>query len=290
MTPNEGFRIRKRRRSTDPDPRFEGLSLRLRGSALETRRRLRPARRGVGRVAPYLSEALLLLVRIPAALIAVLLDVTEGIAGWVRSRIGPVAAGFGARVAVAVTPLRTLTVVASAAAIALAASQFADFSGVAVGASEYNGDVRAIAPPPQTDLETAGSAHLYLGVPLAALALVLIVATARGRWRLGRAVALVGVAGIALSLIVDLPQGLDSGGASTEYFGTEAQLIEGFWSQLAASAVLVLCGPLLGTYTRQSATGDAVRPRRRALRSPRRIGRRRRAARRSVAVQAKART
>jgi hypothetical protein len=290
MAPRKGFRIRKRSRSANPDPRFEGLSLRLRGSALETRRRLRPARRGVGRVAPYLSGALLLLIRIPAALIAILLDLTEGVAGWVRDRVGPVAAGVGERVSTAVTPLRTLTVVASAAAIALAASQFADFSGVAVGASDYSGDIRAIAPPPQTDLETAGSAHLYLGVPLALLALALIVATARGRWRLGRAVGLVGLAGIALSLIVDLPQGLDAGGASTEYIGTEAQLIEGFWSQLAASAALVLCGPLLGLYARQAAAGEDRGTRRRAVRPRRRIGRRGRAARRSVAVQAKART
>jgi hypothetical protein len=289
MPPKKGIRITKRHSGPRPAPRFEGLTIRLRGGALETRRRLRPARRGLGRIAPYVSGALMLLVRVPAALIAILLDVTEDAAGWLRARIGPVVAGVGAWLMAVVTPLRTMTVVASAAAIALAASQFTDYAGVAVGASEYSGDIRAIAPPPRTGLETAGSAHLYLGVPLAAAALVLIWATARGRWRLGRAVALVGVAGIALSLIVDLPQGLDAGSAATNYFGTEAQLIEGFWSQLAASAALVLCGPLLGMYARRAPLGDQPQARAadRSRRRERRAGGR---GRRSLGLEAKPRT
>ena len=79
-----------------------------------------------------------------------------------------------------VTPVRTLAFVCAGASVALAASQFVDYRGVAVGAPAYEGEIGTVAPAPLTGLETAGSAHAYALVPLAAIALLLAVATARG--------------------------------------------------------------------------------------------------------------
>ncbi len=142
------------------------------------------------------------------------------------------------------------------AAVALAASQFVDYRGVAVGAPAYEGEIGAVAPAPFTDLKPAGSAHAYALVPLAAIAVLLAVATARGRWRLGRAVGLIGLAAVALGLLIDMPAGLDAGDSGVSYLGTEARLIEGFWAQMAAAATLLLAGPLLGLYAKRAAAAD----------------------------------
>ena len=61
---------------------------------------------------------------------------------------------------------------------------------------------------------------------------------------------------IAIALIVDVPKGLDEGAAAVAYEGAEASLLEGFWLQIAAGAVLIACGLLLPRYLRP-------RPRRR---------------------------
>ncbi len=61
-------------------------------------------------------------------------------------------------------------------------------------------------------MKTAGAAHSYLLVPLALLAAVLgLAAVSRRRRRLGRVVFALGLAGIAVVLLVDLPNGLDAG-------------------------------------------------------------------------------
>jgi hypothetical protein len=164
---------------------------------------------------------------------------------------GLVRAGRGA-LAVAeriVTPPRAVAVVVLAAATTLGVSQFVDYRGVGIGASLYEG-VEAVAPPPQTDREPAGSAHSYVLLPVAALAVLAVGFALRGRWRLGRAISLLGLAGVAVSLLVDVPQGLDEGIAARDFEGTEASLLEGFWVQLASSGVLVVAGLLLGRYVR----------------------------------------
>jgi amino acid permease len=144
-----------------------------------------------------------------------------------------------------------LAALAVIAALALGASQFIDFSGVAVGATEYEGDVGAPAPIPESAKDTAGSAHFFVLVPAAILALVLIGLVFAGRPRLGGVVALIGLAGIVISLAVDLPQGLDKGTAGVAYQGTEARLLTGFWLQLGSSAVLAISGFLLGRQVRR---------------------------------------
>ncbi|MGZ5357045.1 MAG: hypothetical protein ACXWE8_11925 [Solirubrobacterales bacterium] len=213
---------------------------------------LRPLGAALSAIAPYVAGALWAALRVPLALLAALVDLLTAIGERVRMHAGTVAAVVGHHVTAAVTPVRTLAAVCAAAALALGASQFADYAGVAVGAPGYAGEVGAVAPAPQTALEPAGSAHFYVLLPLAGLALALVWLTACGRWRLGR--------------------------AGSDYLGTEARLIEGFWSQLAAWAALLALGPLLGAYARRA--GDGFEP---APRSP--AGRRRRLARRRASAR-----
>ena len=271
--------------------RMEDARMAIKGTALETRRRLRPITNpltaGLARAAPYISGALMLLVRIPVGLIAILLDVTQDVAGWTRARVGPAAAGVSFWLARMVTPVRALAVVVIAAAVALAASQFVDYRGVAVGEDQYQGEVGTVAPVPLTDLKATGSAHLYAMVPLAVIAIALVPLTVRGRWRLGRAISLIGLIGIAVGLLIDAPEGLDAGRAGISYLGTDAHLIEGFWAQMASSGTLVLCGLLLGLYVKQASAHEGWLERRRG-RAPRQAGSRK--ARRRTARRARTTT
>jgi hypothetical protein len=148
-----------------------------------------------------------------------------------------------------VTPRRAVAAVIVGAAVLLGVSQFVDYRGVGIGAPQYQG-VEAVAPPPQTDREPSGAAHAYVLVPVALLAIGALGFALRGRWRLGRAISLLGLVGIAVSLLIDVRQGLDEGSAALRFEGAEAELIEGFWVQLASSAVLVAVGVLLSRYVR----------------------------------------
>ena len=152
----------------------------------------------------------------------------------------------------AVTPPRAVAAVILCAAVVLGISQFVDYRGVRIGAQLYEG-VEAVAPAPQTAREPAGSAHAYVLLPAAALAVVAGGLALRGRWQLGRAVSLLGLIGVAVSLLVDRPTGLEEGIAARNFEGAEAVLIEGFWVQLAASTVLVVAGALLTRYARTKA-------------------------------------
>jgi hypothetical protein len=87
-------------------------------------------------------------------------------------------------------------------------------------------------------------------VPIAALGIAFVVASLAGRWRAGRLLAGLGVAVIAISLLVDMPKGLDEGTAAIAYEGAKASLLEGFWIQLACGAAMIACGLMLGGYTR----------------------------------------
>lgn len=230
--------------------------IRARAIASEVRYRLRPAGRAAAavlrQIAPYVSRALLLAVRIPAGLVAVLLDLTQDLLAWIRGRANAISAW--------VRPAGAVATVAALAAVALGVSQFVDYRGVAVGAPSYEGEVGTVAPAPLTELRTTGSAHAYLLLPVALAALLLVGATLRGSWRLGRLIAALGAVGIAVSIAIDAPAGLDVGRAGIAYSGAEAKLIEGFWVQLSAAATLVLCGPLLGAYARR-ARPERGRPR-----------------------------
>lgn len=243
--------------------RREELGLRARGGALEARRRLRPLGRAfaplgslvrgwMGRIAPYFSRTLMLMVSLPAALISLLLRFAQAVLGWIRARTVPAVRATARFLSIHVRPAGTVAFVAAAAAFALGVSQFFDYSGVEVSASLYAGEVGTKAPVPITALERAGDAHLWLLLPVALAALVLIVQTYRGNWRLGRIVGALGLFAVLVSLAIDLPQGLDGGQAGGSFSDTRAVVIEGFWAQLSAAVALVFCGPLLGAYVRRA--------------------------------------
>ena len=67
------------------------------------------------------------------------------------------------------------------------------------------------------------------------------------------AVSVCGVLGIAVALAIDVPQGLNAGRAGLAFSGTQAELLQGFWAEVACSAVLILCGGLLAHYSRDAA-------------------------------------
>ena len=151
-----------------------------------------------------------------------------------------------------VRPDVTVLAVTAAACAALAVSQFLDYRGVQIGAENYR-QVAGLAPPPLEETATAGSAHGYALVPIAAVALLLaVVSVLTGRWRLGRLVALAGAAGLAITLLIDRPKGLDEGTAGVAFAGAEATLTKGFYLQLVSSGTLVVCGLLVGLWVRRS--------------------------------------
>ena len=247
-----------RRKLRAQAPSLDEVRVRMRGTALETRRRMRPVAGPLGslvsRIAPRITRALFFVVKLIASIPAVALGLAQAAWGWLVPRART---GTGSALAVlerVVTPLRTAAVVGGAAAIALGASQFLNYHGVAVDAPDYAGSIGTVAPAPIVNKETAGDAHLWILLPIAALALVLVVGAylgaRRGRTGLAGAVAACGVIGVAVTLAIDLPQGLETGRASLEFTGTEARLLEGFWAQLSSSAVLILCGGLLALYSR----------------------------------------
>jgi len=230
----------------------------------------------------------MLMVSLPAALIALLLKLAQAVLGWIRAWTVPIARATGRFLSIHVRPAGTVAFVAAAAGVALGVSQFFDYSGVEVSSSLYAGEVGTKAPVPLTDLRRAGDAHLWLLLPAALAALVLTFQTVRGRWRLGRLVGLLGLVGVLVSLAVDLPQGLDAGRAGVSFSDTRAQLIEGFWAQLSASLVLLFSGPLLGAYVRRASPVSRTGERSWSLARP--FGRRsRRRARPVVAARGGAR-
>jgi hypothetical protein len=167
-----------------------------------------------------------------------------------------------------VTPLRAALAVAAAAAIALAGSQFADYRSISIGTGDYVG-VDTVAPPPEVAdaRDTAGSAHAWLGIPLAIAALVAVFLCARGNRRAAWWLAPIGLATIAITLIVDAPKGLDEGSAAVAYEGAEATLLGGFWVQLACGGLLVALAPLISGLMAPSESGRAAAWRRKLPRA-----------------------
>ncbi|HEY6771050.1 MAG TPA: hypothetical protein VI035_01225 [Solirubrobacterales bacterium] len=244
-------RRRQARRAVRPE---QELGVRLRGAALETRRLLRPVGAPVAAFFSWIgrpvARSLLFAVQLIAALIAVVLAVGQIVVRFVGGSV------LGATLIVVeatrrhVTPRSTVAFVGVAAAGGLGVSQFFGYHGVAVDAPNYAGEIGAIAGAPIVDRQTAGSAHLWILLPVAALAAVLILAAYQGRARLAAGVAICGLVGLAVAIAIDLPQGLEVGRAGLAFSGTEARLLQGFWAEVACSAVLILCGGLLGHYSR----------------------------------------
>jgi hypothetical protein len=164
-----------------------------------------------------------------------------------------------------VRPAYGVIAVCVGAAVALVASQFVDYRGISVGTPAY-AEVEAVAPAPEVGREPAGGAHGWAPIPIAIAALVVTAIAARGRWRAARLLFPLGIAVVAISLAVDAPKGLDHGAATVAYEGVEAVLLEGFWAQLVAGAVLACCGPLLAAHLRPASDRAAARRQRRGQR------------------------
>jgi hypothetical protein len=154
-----------------------------------------------------------------------------------------------------VTPARAVAAVCLAALVALAASQWVDYRGISVGTDAYSGELEAVAPAPDVDRERAGEAHAWAMLPLALAGAVVLVLALAGRPRAAWLLIALGIATIAIAVAIDAPQGLDEGTAALAYQGAEARLLEGFWVQIAAGAVLIASGLLLPRYLRPAPVG-----------------------------------
>jgi len=147
------------------------------------------------------------------------------------------------RAGAAITPSRAVAATIFASAAILLVAQFVTYSSVEIGQPAYAGLPAASAPT--TGGERAGEAHAYVLVPLAlAAAALALLAMRRERRGLGRIIFLIGLVSLAVTLIVDLPAGLDVGVQSSRFSGTTAVLEGGFYAELAA-AVGLLAGGLL---------------------------------------------
>ncbi len=179
-----------------------------------------PCGRFFGWIAPYVTGALMWAIKLLAALLALLAELGAVAGRWLAERSRALASATARGVERHVTPLSTVAFVGIAAAVGLGVSQFFDYHGVAVDASNYAGEVGSTAPAPIVGTESAGSAHLWVLIPIAVVAVVLIVATYRGQTRFAPAVFLCGLLGLAVALAIDLPQGLDAGRPGLAFSGS----------------------------------------------------------------------
>ena len=263
-------RLRRRRRSKRgararaerARPDLSGLRSASRSGARATRsgaeatvRQASPGvRRLLGAVGALLGALLAWVLRLAGLVERVVLAVIDTALG-----AGERLVSFGER---ELTPQRVLVFVIAVCGGLLIYSQFVAYRGVEVGQPDYT-SVSTIAPAPQTDRVDAGAAHAYVLIPVAVLAVgIALAALATGRWKLGRLVALLGLAGIAVSLAIDLPKGLHEGTAGAAFAGAHATLTEGFYAEVFASAALVLCGLTLAAQLRASTEAPAKRRKR----------------------------
>jgi hypothetical protein len=255
-------RIEARRALRTETPRAD-VRLAVRGYALETRRRLRPVFAPVAAiaslVAPYVTRSLLLVLQVIAGGIALVLELAQLLLSRLRTLSGVIAVALAGWLRRNVTPRATVGVVGVCAAVLLGAAQFADYHGVAVDTPAYSGEIGQIAPAPVTGTETAGSAHVWILLPLAAVAVLMVVGAYRGHRRYAAGTVICGVVGLAVALAVDLPQGLETGRSGLAFTGADAQLLGGFWVEVFASVTLILCGCLLPLYSRGVSPGTKRR-------------------------------
>jgi hypothetical protein len=144
-----------------------------------------------------------------------------------------------------ITPRRAFTLVAAVAAALLVVSQFMDFRAIEIGQPGYV-DVRDVTAAPQTDVKSPVDTHSYVLVLAGIIGFVAAALTAVSPRRvLPGALVLAGAATLAVGLAVDLPAGLDAEDAELSYAGVKAVLLDGFWLELAAGAVLLVSGAAL---------------------------------------------
>jgi hypothetical protein len=172
-----------------------------------------------------------------------------------------------------VTPRRAIGFLIFAAGAGLVASQFLDYHGVEIGQPGYANLPDVAAAAPAVDLKTAGEAHAWVLVPVGLVAALLgLLGALRERRGYGLLVVALGLAAVAVTLLVDLPSGLDAGAETTRFAGASAVLRDGFFGELAAGSLLILSGLLYIARpcririnsSGRAASGRRRRPRRRA--------------------------
>lgn len=217
-------------------PVVSGVSRRLNTGAQRVRRWLWP------RARPFLAFAWRFLRAVGRALRPALRLVLRCLAAGeigVRRTIS-----LATRASAVLTPERAACLVIIVSAGCLVVSQFIDYHAVEIGQPGYAG--LPAATPPTVEVETAGQAHAYLLIPLALVAAAIAAAAwSRRRWRLGRIVLPLGLLGLALVLLVDLPAGLDAGQQTSRFSGAIAVLRGGFYGEIAALGGLMLGALLL---------------------------------------------
>ena len=158
------------------------------------------------------------------------------------------------------TPRRAVAAVGIAAAAALIASQWLDYRSISVGTPAYQGEIDLIAPAPDVARDRAGEAHAWVMIPIAALGAAGVLMALRGNLRAAWLTVAAGIVAIAIAAGIDAPKGLDEGAAAITYDGAAAQLLEGFWAQIASAAALAGAGLLCFVHMRP----ERARARRRA--------------------------
>jgi hypothetical protein len=163
------------------------------------------------------------------------------------------------------TPERAICLAILAAAACLGAAQFVEYRAVELGQPGYAG-LPGDAAAPTAAAETAGSAHAYLLLPVAAAAglLALVALRSEARRGLGRIVFALGALALAVALLVDLPAGLDAAAEQARFSGATAVLEDGFYAQIASAVGLMIGGALLLT-AQKIRTGHGYRPRKPSL-------------------------
>jgi hypothetical protein len=252
MSPGRRRRPSDRVKELTERTRLEGreLSRRRRGEASKLGPVFAPVGRFASWVAPYITGALMFVLKLFAALIALLAELGTVTGRWLARQTKAILIATARGAERHVTPLSTVAFVGLAAAVGLGVSQFFDYHGVAVGAPDYAGEVGSVASAPLVGTKTAGSAHLWVLIPVAVAAFLLVIGAYRGERRLAGGVTICGLLGLAVAVAVDLPQGLDAGRPGLAFSGSQAELLQGFWAEVACSAVLMLCGALLALYSR----------------------------------------
>jgi hypothetical protein len=165
-----------------------------------------------------------------------------------------------------VTPARGVAAVALVSIGVLIASQWVDYRAISIGDDAYAGSVGLVAPAPEIGREHAGDAHAWVMLPIAVGALVVLFLALTGRRRMARLLVPLGIAVIAIALLVDVSAGLDEGSAAIAYEGAVAHLREGFWLQIAAATVMIACGLLLPGYLAPERAAAKSRSRERSRR------------------------
>lgn len=238
---------RKVRRRSDPSgTRSEGpsgnpLSRGIRATGIEIRRTAGFAWRSILNLLERLGPAVRFVATGLASLVAAAWKGVVRIAHASRAAVSQFGR-FLLRLNLFFSPRRALILVAAAAVVTLVVSQFTDFRATEIGRAAYD-PILDITRAPRTDVLTPTGAHSVLLLLVAAAAIAGVAGVAlTGRRVFAATISLAGAATIAVSLLIDLPRGLDLGEAEISYSEAAAILLSGFWIQLGAGLVLTVGG------------------------------------------------